>query len=90
VKTELLYSACIAGAISEAEYLAGLREAGLVDLEVPNRLVYDALQLRGLLDPSAGAACCSGSSGLTALQLEDVCTALAGKVASLRFVGRKR
>jgi arsenite methyltransferase len=40
-----LYSACVAGAISEGEYLAGLRSAGLSDVEVRGRLVFDAVQI---------------------------------------------
>jgi SAM-dependent methyltransferase len=40
-----LYSACVAGAISEGEYLAGLQSAGLSDVEVRGRLVFDAVQI---------------------------------------------
>jgi SAM-dependent methyltransferase len=40
-----LYSACVAGAISEGQYLAGLRSAGLTDVEVRGRLVFDAVQI---------------------------------------------
>jgi SAM-dependent methyltransferase len=44
-----LYVACVAGAISEEEYLDGLREAGLENAEVRGRLLYDASQLRAFL-----------------------------------------
>jgi len=40
-----LYSACVAGAISEDQYLAGLRSAGLTDVEVRGRLVFDVAQI---------------------------------------------
>jgi SAM-dependent methyltransferase len=40
-----LYSSCVAGAISEADYLEGLRAAGLVEVAVRERLVYDATQI---------------------------------------------
>jgi len=40
-----LYASCVTGAISEEEYLAGLRTAGLVDVDVKDRLVYDVDQL---------------------------------------------
>ncbi len=43
------YSACIGGAISEDDYVAGLREAGLSTVEVTERFVYDETQLRGLV-----------------------------------------
>ena len=85
----LLYSACISGAIPEADYLAGLREAGLVDVAVRDRLVYDAAQLTGLLDSTTGGGCCCGSEALPKEKLEQVTQALAGKVASIRVVGRK-
>jgi len=44
-KSTALYSSCIAGAISEGEYVEGLRKAGLADVEVRERLVYTAEQL---------------------------------------------
>ncbi len=45
---KVLYSACVAGAISEAEYVAGLAAAGLEGVEVRDRLVYDCCQLEAL------------------------------------------
>lgn len=44
-----LYSACVAGAISEDDYLAGLRSAGLTEVEVRGRLVFDSAQICGAL-----------------------------------------
>lgn len=44
-----LYNACVGGAISEAEYLAGLRAAGLHEVEVAGRLVYSSSQLAAML-----------------------------------------
>jgi SAM-dependent methyltransferase len=84
-----LYASCIAGAVPEAEYLAGLRAAGLTDVEVRDRLVYDGPQLEALVDseaePSCGCCCQAPAGDLT----RRVATALAGKVASVRVVGRK-
>jgi arsenite methyltransferase len=80
------YAACVAGAISEADYLAGLRAAGLVDVEVEERLVYDAEQIRGIiasdLDDLGGDACLSA-------RVDRHLPALAGKVWSARFTGGK-
>lgn len=84
-----LYSACISGAIPEPDYLAGLRAAGLSDVAVRDRLVYDPVQLLALLDSELGGSCCGGSAPLSKGQLARVTTALAGKVASVRVVGRK-
>lgn len=44
-RSAMLTSACVAGAISEAEYLRGLSQAGLVDAEVVDRLYYEPAQL---------------------------------------------
>jgi arsenite methyltransferase len=40
-----LYSACVAGAVSGREYIAGLRATGLSDVEVRGRLVFDSAQI---------------------------------------------
>jgi len=88
-----LYSSCLAGAISEAEYLAGLERAGLVEVEVRERLVYDASQLAELAC-SEGLSCGekapgdgrSASVGLTKRAVADL---LAGKIWSARFHARK-
>ncbi|OGQ81026.1 MAG: hypothetical protein A2289_14390 [Deltaproteobacteria bacterium RIFOXYA12_FULL_58_15] len=90
IKAEgLLYSACIAGAISEAEYLEGLSKAGLVEVAVQDRLTYDASQLAALLDTDSAGSCCCGSVALSKDQLKRITEALDGKVASIRVVGRK-
>jgi len=86
-----LYSACITGAIPEAEYLDGLREAGLTDVAVNDRLVYDREQLTALLVSEFvgdGAPCCGGK-GLPRERIDAAIEAIAGKVASVRVVGRK-
>ena len=46
---EYLYSNCVAGAISEEDYMQGLRDAGLHDVEIRDRIIYDASQLKGLV-----------------------------------------
>lgn len=80
------YHACIAGAISEQEYLAGLRAAGLEDTQATERFVYELEHLRGLVG--------------TDLELQDAEPAaldqimaelekLPGSVASVRISGRK-
>ena len=81
-----LYSSCISGAISEEEYLAGLREAGLVDVEVRDRLVYDAEQLEGIAASDLGSLC-SCAEGKT--QLLSAARSLAGRVWSAKVYARK-
>ena len=85
----MLYSACISGAIPEAEYLAGLGEAGLVEVAVRDRLTYEKSQLAALLDSELAGSCCCGSEALPKEDIARVVDALAGKVASIRVTGRK-
>ena len=78
-----IYSACIGGAISEADYTAGLQAAGLTDVRVSERLVYDADAVRGLIGSDlewAGEGLASVSACLPDLE---------GKVASVRLSGRR-
>ncbi|MGF1465633.1 MAG: arsenite methyltransferase [Sandaracinaceae bacterium] len=77
------YAACIAGAISEAEYVGGLRAAGLVDVEVSERLVYDRAQIEGMV-----------AHDLANLGLDDDLLARGldgpeGTVQSVKVVGRR-
>jgi len=85
-----LYACCIAGAISEEEYVAGLRMAGLADIEVRERIVYEPSQvaelLRSYLRDGAGLSSCCG--GATAL-IQRAAEAVAGEVWSARFHARK-
>jgi arsenite methyltransferase len=86
-----LYSACITGAIPEAKYLEGLRRAGLADVAVSDRVVYDRGQLAALLvsDGAGEGAPCSGGKGLPRERIDTAIEEIAGKVASVRVVGRK-
>ena len=78
-----VYTACVGGAISEHDYIAGLRSAGLIDVNVSERLIYEDEQIRDLI---AGDLDWSGEA--CAVQLQDL-PSLAGKVASVKLVGRK-
>jgi SAM-dependent methyltransferase len=44
------WTGCVAGAIKERDYLQGLRNAGLTDIEVESRIVYDDSVIRGFLE----------------------------------------
>ena len=77
------YAACIAGAIREDEYVAGLEAAGLEQVEVSERLVYNAEQIRGLVGSDLA------SFGLPADALDSALAAVEGQVWSARFSGRK-
>jgi arsenite methyltransferase len=81
-----LYSACIGGAVSEDEYLAGLGAAGLVDAQVRDRLRYDGDQLEGIVGSDLEGVC-SCTQGKT--MLRDAARALEGKVWSAKIYARK-
>jgi arsenite methyltransferase len=68
------YTACIGGAVSESEYIAGLRAAGLDDVAVADRMEYTAEQLASFAEGTGDA---------------ERFAELAGKVHSVRFTGRK-
>jgi arsenite methyltransferase len=78
-----LYSACVAGAISEQAYLAGLCDAGLEDVQVTQRLVYEESQMVALIS--------SEIPGLNLSQelIDEIAPTLAGKVWSAKSTGRK-
>ncbi len=78
------WTGCLAGAISEEAYAKGLVAAGLRDVRVTARTVYDASQLKGLF----ASTCCGvgeGAGQSTAILAE----AVAGKIWSARFEGVK-
>jgi SAM-dependent methyltransferase len=88
-----LYSGCIAGAIGEDAYQRGLLEAGLAEVEVRDRLVYDAAQLKAFLQLEITGASqtdpCSCGGFLTGELLGRAAELLAGKVWSALFSARK-
>lgn len=91
-ENEILYSSCVAGAISEAEYIEGLRQAGLVDIEVRDRLVYDSSALKGLIQNELADADTSIADLMQSIGPEKAATLLQqveGKIASINIYGRK-
>jgi len=89
---EALYCSCIAGAISEEEYIAGLEAAGLVNIEVRERLVYDATQLKAFVeselpDNQEAVACCGG--GISPEMLERAVETLQGQIWSAKIYAEK-
>jgi len=77
------YAACVAGAVSEADYLGGLRAAGLVDVEVTDRVVYDESQILAMIANDLE------SFGLDDDLVKQGLSAVVGKVASVKVVGRR-
>jgi arsenite methyltransferase len=77
------YVACVAGAISEAEYVGGLEAAGLVDVAVTDRLVYTAEQIRAIVSQDLGGL------GLDCETTRRALAEVEGKVWSARLTGRR-
>jgi arsenite methyltransferase len=84
-----LYSSCVAGAISEKEYVAGLEKAGLTDVEVRERLTYDAADLQAFVgsELQEGAACCCGPN--KSELAKKWAPRLEGKIWSAKIFARK-
>jgi len=80
---EAAYAACVSGAISEDAYRRGLVAAGLDQVEVSERLVYDAVQLRAIVASDLD------NLGLASEIVERGIAEVAGKVWSAKFSGRK-
>ncbi len=75
-----LYTSCVAGAIPEAEYVQGLRDAGFTDVTVTERIVYDRDQIAGFV---------KGSGFFSRLLFHDIDREIVGKVWSAKIVARK-
>jgi SAM-dependent methyltransferase len=80
-----LYCSCISGAISEEDYIAGLEAAGLVDIEVRERLGYEVPELEAVIesDRITADSCCKSRS---VRELAEQCD---GKVWSAKIFARK-
>jgi len=86
-----LYGSCVAGAISEQDYLSGLKQAGLASAEVTERIVYTGAQLEAFVEsevPQEGTSCCGGGN-TKELMVKGMASALEGKLWSAKFVGQK-
>jgi len=85
-----LYSSCLAGAIDEKAYLDGLRGAGLAEVEVKDRFVYDTTQIEAFigseLSDSESSNCCGSGQGALAKKWAP---RLAGHIASVKVSARK-
>jgi len=94
-RNQALYNSCVSGAISEKDYLAGLRNAGLTDVQVRTRHVYDDHQLEALIEseivePDARQSGCGcGCSDPGDVDVAQMASRAAGKVASISVFARK-
>lgn len=90
--SRFLYAACVAGAISEDDYLQGLKAAGLAEVKVSERSLYQPSQLVGLVEDMLPAVllapqCCG--KPLLRGTTQRIANSAASRVWSAKFVGRK-
>ncbi len=78
-------SACLGGAISEAEYIAGLQAAGLSDVQVVERIVYDEDQLLAITSLDESSCCGASDSPPTDERITEAARRVVGKVWSAKF-----
>ena len=89
-ENEALYCSCIAGAISEQQYVRGLKQAGLADVEVRERIVYEHSQLKDLLKSELVETVVGQLAGsIDGATLDDWAAELDGKIWSANFYARK-
>ena len=82
---ERAYCSCIGGAVSEAQYIAGLEEAGLTDVRVVDRIVYDAGQIGAIIESELA----EDAASVTGIAVDALAAQAEGTVQSVRIVGRK-
>ena len=80
-RDDVFYGACIAGAIAEDAYVGGLRRAGLVEVEVVERLVYEASQLEALVRSEVSDV----EAESDGRRVAEIAEQIAGMVWSARF-----
>jgi len=92
-RSEALYCSCVAGAISEGEYIGGLKKAGLDNVEVLDRLVYDVSQVSAFVKSEVipgledATGCCGDP--VSEDNLKQIASSMDGKVWSAKFRAQK-
>lgn len=88
-----LYAACISGALTEAEYLGAAESAGLADVRIVDRLVYDGAMIATLIADQLPVAIADLASRMgfadDAALMDFVIEQLDGKIESVKVAGTK-
>ncbi len=89
--SDRLYSSCIAGAISETDYIRGLEEAGLENVEVRERAEYGMEDIKAFVKTSAEIPSeIFEEMGMDRAKAADhYAETLSGKILSVQFYARK-
>jgi arsenite methyltransferase len=82
-----IYNSCIGGAVSEKEYINFIKNAGLTNVEIKSKFVYESSTLKGIvISELPETPCCSG--GLEKM-LDKLLPEVEGKVASVKVYAEK-
>ena len=82
-----IYNTCIGGAISEKKYIEMVKNAGMKNVEIKARFVYDLATLKGLLlseQPNKKCGCGSGDK-----VVEHSVSLIENKIASIKIYAEK-
>jgi len=91
-KSMALYASCIGGAISEEAYVAGLQKAGLTNVRVKERHIFDREQIDGFLRdmlPKFMRGPLRPLQAIVARMLSRFANKIAGNIWSAKFVATK-
>lgn len=86
---DAFYNMCIGGAISETDYIAGLEAAGLTDVTVEDRLVYEVATVKGFLESEIGDEIKVVEQTIGTEAMDAMMNRMEGKVWSAKFTGVK-
>jgi arsenite methyltransferase len=89
-----LYAACISGALTEADYIGAATSAGLADVKIVDRLVYDGAMIAALIVDQLPVSVAElgprlGFGDDTGAFMDFVLQELDGKIESVKVAGRK-
>ncbi|MCH8821896.1 MAG: arsenite methyltransferase [Planctomycetes bacterium] len=89
---DFLYCGCVAGAIREAAYIAGLQDAGLTNVVVKQRVLYDSQSIEQAVERELEAMteqssdCCGSQDSIEAHELAEL---VVGGIWSCQFSAKK-
>jgi len=89
---DFLYCSCVAGAISESAYIAGLQDAGLADVVVKQRVLYDSHSIELAVEKELEAMteqtsdCCGPQDSIEPHELAEL---VVGGIWSCQFSAKK-
>ena len=90
--SRFMYAACVSGAISETQYLDGLRKAGFTEVTVTERQFYEPSQLVGLIEemmPSVLTKWTWKTKRLIRVITQRIANQMTRRVWSAKIVGKK-